>query len=32
MRLLLRAGQAAAAHRERGRRGFWGWINAVFNK
>ncbi|XP_075879480.1 ATP synthase subunit s, mitochondrial [Nelusetta ayraudi] len=32
MRILSRAVQSAVAQRERGRRHFWGWLNAVFNK
>lgn len=32
MRILSRAVQSAVAPGERGRRHFWGWLNAVFNK
>ncbi|XP_070698498.1 ATP synthase subunit s, mitochondrial [Pempheris klunzingeri] len=32
MRLLSRAVQSAVGQRERSRRQFWGWLNAVFNK
>lgn len=32
MRILSRAVQSAVSQRERGRRRFWGWLNAVFNK
>uniref|UniRef100_A0A3Q0RLN3 Distal membrane arm assembly component 2 like n=1 Tax=Amphilophus citrinellus TaxID=61819 RepID=A0A3Q0RLN3_AMPCI len=32
MRLLSQVVQLAVSHRERSRRHFWGWLNAVFNK
>lgn len=32
MRILSRAVQSAVSQKERGRRRFWGWLNAVFNK
>ncbi|XP_028995256.1 ATP synthase subunit s, mitochondrial isoform X2 [Betta splendens] len=32
MRLLTKAARCAVSHTEPGRRHFWGWLNAVFNK